>query len=181
MDKIDPVSIMDYKKRGGYQPLRKALAMKPQDVIDQMKLSGLRGRGGAGFPVWKKWSITSAAPGDKKYVICNADEGEPGTNKDRVILSGDPNSVFEGMAIAAYAVGAEKGYLYLRREYPYITPILEKTLENARGEGCLGSNIMGSQFSFEIEVVSGGGAYVCGEETALIESIEGRRGEPRFK
>jgi len=146
-----------------------------------MKLSGLRGRGGAGFPVWKKWSITSAAPGDKKYVICNADEGEPGTNKDRVILSGDPNSVFEGMAIAAYAVGAEKGYLYLRREYPYITPILEKTLENARGEGCLGSNIMGSQFSFEIEVVSGGGAYVCGEETALIESIEGRRGEPRFK
>lgn len=181
IDKIDPVSVIDYKKRGGYESLRKVLAMKPQDVIEQMKLSGLRGRGGAGFPVWKKWSITAAAPGDRKYVICNADEGEPGTNKDRVILSGDPNNVFEGMAIAAYAVGAEKGYLYLRREYPYITPILEQALKNAHGEGCLGSGIMGSSFSFDIEVVSGGGAYVCGEETALIESIEGRRGEPRFK
>ena len=179
--RIDPVSVKDYQKQGGYESLRKALSMKTEDVIAEMKRSGLRGRGGAGFPVWKKWSFTASAQSEQKYVICNADEGEPGTNKDRVILSGDPNSVFEGMAIAAYAVGADKGFLYLRREYPYITPILAKALENARAEGCLGKNILGSSFSFDIEVISGGGAYVCGEETALIESIEGRRGEPRFK
>ncbi len=179
--RIDPVSVKDYQKQGGYESLRKALSMKTEEVIAEMKRSGLRGRGGAGFPVWKKWSFTAFAQAGQKYVICNADEGEPGTNKDRVILSGDPNSVFEGMAIAAYAVGADKGFLYLRREYPYITPILAKALENARAEGCLGKNILGSTFSFDIEVISGGGAYVCGEETALIESIEGRRGEPRFK
>ncbi|MHC1786447.1 MAG: NADH-quinone oxidoreductase subunit NuoF [Christensenellales bacterium] len=181
IDKIDPLSVLDYKKRGGYEALRKALAMKPQDVIEQMKLSGLRGRGGAGFPVWKKWQIAAAAHSERKYIICNADEGEPGTNKDRVILSGDPNSVFEGMAIAAYAIGAEEGYLYLRREYLYVAPILEQALESARSESCLGSGILGSSFRFDITIVSGGGAYVCGEETALIESIEGRRGEPRFK
>ncbi len=181
LGRIDPVSVQDYQKQGGYGPLRKALSMKTEEVIAEMKRSGLRGRGGAGFPVWKKWSFTASAQSGQKYVICNADEGEPGTNKDRVILSGDPNSVFEGMAIAAYAVGADRGFLYLRREYPYVAPILDQALENARAEGCLGKNILGSSFSFDIEVISGGGAYVCGEETALIESIEGRRGEPRFK
>lgn len=179
--KIDPVSTQDYRKHGGYESLRKALSMKREEVVAELKRSGLRGRGGAGFPVWKKWSFTAEAQADQKYVICNADEGEPGTNKDRVILSSDPNSVFEGMAIAAYAVGANMGYLYLRREYQYVASILNEALENAQEEGCLGTNILGSPFSFEIEVVSGGGAYVCGEETALIESIEGRRGEPRFK
>jgi len=181
LEKIDPVSAPDYRRNGGYESLRKALCIRPMDVIEQMKRSGLRGRGGAGFPVWKKWRIAADAKAGQKYVICNADEGEPGTNKDRVILSNDPNSVFEGMAIAAYAVGADRGYLYLRREYPYVAPVLERALDSARHENCLGMNILGSSFSFDIEVISGGGAYVCGEETALIESIEGRRGEPRFK
>ena len=148
VDKIDPVSILDYKNRGGYESLRKVIMMKPEDVIEEMKRSGLRGRGGAGFPVWKKWSITSAVKADQKYVICNADEGEPGTNKDRVILSGDPNGVFEGMAIAAYAVGATKGFLYLRREYSYIVPILEQALENAQERGLPGREYPG--FSIQL-------------------------------
>ena len=181
VDRIDPVSALEYKKNGGYESLRKVLGMKPEQIIEEMKNSGLRGRGGAGFPVWKKWHITADTEADQKYVICNADEGEPGTNKDRVILSGDPNGVFEGMAIAAYTIGANRGFLYLRREYNYIVPILEQALANARSENCLGENILGSTFSFDIEIISGGGAYICGEETALIESIEGRRGDPRFK
>lgn len=178
---IDPVSIEDYRARGGYEALKKALSMTPQDVIKEIEKSGLRGRGGAGFPAFKKLSISAAVPAGQKYMICNADEGEPGTNKDRVVLSGDPNTVFEGMAIAAYAMGASKGIVYLRFEYPYIFPVLEQALENARAAGCLGENIFGSGFDFDIDVVSGGGAYVCGEETALIASIEGKRGEPRFK
>lgn len=179
---IDPVSISDYKSRGGYAALEKAVTkMSSDDVIDEIRSSGLRGRGGAGFSTAAKWGFTANTKAEQKYIICNADEGEPGTNKDRVVLSGDPNSVFEGMAIAGYAVGANKGYLYLRYEYPYIFPILEEALANARKEGCLGENLFGSDFSFDIEVVSGGGAYICGEETALIESIEGKRGEPRFK
>jgi len=178
---VDPVSVEDYRNRDGYGSLKKALGMKPADVIREMEISKLRGRGGAGFPTGMKWGYVAGAKSDQKYVICNADEGEPGTNKDRVVLSGDPHSVFEGMAIAGYAAGADKGFIYLRFEYPYIFPVLDEALENARKAGVLGKNIMGSGFSFDIEVVSGGGAYVCGEETALIESMEGRRGEPRFK
>lgn len=179
--KINPVSVEDYRSQGGYEALHQVLSMHPRDIIAEMKRSGLRGRGGAGFPLWKKWDFAAATPPGQKYVICNADEGEPGTNKDRVILSNDPGSVMEGMAIAAYAVGADKGYLYLRYEYPYLFPILEQAIENARRSGYLGKHILGSDFSFDIEVLSGGGAYVCGEETALIQSIEGKRGEPRFK
>lgn len=179
--KIDPVSIEDYRRQGGYEALGKALTMTPEAVIEEIRKSALRGRGGAGFPTWKKLSITSGVESDQKYMICNADEGEPGTNKDRVVLSNDPNSVFEGMAIAAYAIGASKGFIYLRYEYPYIFPILEEALENARRAGCIGKGILGTDFDFDIDVVSGGGAYVCGEETALIASLEGKRGEPRFK
>jgi NADH:ubiquinone oxidoreductase subunit F (NADH-binding) len=178
---INPISVDDYRKRGGYESLRKALTMPPADVIAEIEKSKLRGRGGAGFPTGRKWSFVLKAEADQKYVICNADEGEPGTNKDRIVLSNDPQSVFEGMAIAAWAVGASRGFLYLRFEYPYVFPILEQALQNAREAGCLGKNIFGTDFNFDITVVSGGGAYVCGEETALIESIEGKRGEPRFK
>jgi len=178
---IDPVSVEDYRKRGGYESLRKALTMPPEDVIAEMEKSKLRGRGGAGFSTARKWSFVFQAESEQKYVICNADEGEPGTNKDRIVLSNDPHSVFEGMAIAAWAVGADQGFLYLRFEYPYVFPVLEQALQNAREAGCLGKNIFGTDFNFDIIVVSGGGAYVCGEETALIESIEGKRGEPRFK
>jgi len=178
---IDPVNVDDYRKRGGYESLRKALTMPPEDVIAEIEKSKLRGRGGAGFPTARKWSFVLQAKSEQKYVICNADEGEPGTNKDRIVLSNDPHSVFEGMAIAAWAVGADQGFLYLRFEYPYVFPILEQALQNAREAGCLGKNIFGTDFNFDITVVSGGGAYVCGEETALIESIEGKRGEPRFK
>jgi len=179
--KIDPVSVEDYRGRGGYESLRKALGMTPEAVIAEVGKSKLRGRGGAGFPVARKWEFVLAEKSDQKYVICNADEGEPGTNKDRIVLSNDPHSVIEGMAIAAKATGADQGFLYLRFEYPYIFPIFEQALENAREAGCLGHNIFGTGFNFDIAVVSGGGAYVCGEETALIESIEGNRGEPRFK
>ena len=178
---VDPVSVEDYCARDGYQSLSKALSMQPSDVIAEMDASKLRGRGGAGFPVGRKWRFVAAEKAAQKYVICNADEGEPGTNKDRTVLAGDPHSVFEGMAIAAYATGADRGYIYLRFEYPYIFPVLEQALDNARKAGYLGTNILGSGFDFDITVVSGGGAYVCGEETALIESIEGKRGEPRFK
>ena len=178
---IDPVSVEDYRSKGGYEALRKALTMPPEEVIAEVDTSKLRGRGGAGFSTAQKWNFVLQAKSEQKYVICNADEGEPGTNKDRIILSNDPHSVFEGMAIAAWAVGANQAFLYLRFEYPYIFPILEEALENARKAGCLGKNIFGTDFNFDITVVSGGGAYVCGEETALIESIEGKRGEPRFK
>jgi len=178
---IDPVSIDDYRARGGYEGLRKALSVTPDQVIKEIETSALRGRGGAGFPTGKKLRISNGVEADQKYIICNADEGEPGTNKDRVILSNDPNTVLEGMAIAAYAAGATKGFVYLRYEYPYIFPILEEAIENATKAGCLGKNIFGSGFDFEVDVVSGGGAYVCGEETALIASISGKRGEPQFK
>ncbi len=179
--KIDPLSATEYISVGGYASLKKALSMKPSEIIDVITASKLRGRGGAGFPTGRKWSFVADSLSSQKYVICNADEGEPGTNKDRVVLSGDPHSVFEGMAIAARAVGADKGFLYLRYEYPDLFAKLREAIENAKKAGALGENIFGSDFSFDITVVSGGGAYVCGEETALIESIEGKRGEPRFK
>ena len=178
--KINPTCAKEYAAAGGYEALKKAIAA-PDTMIGIMKDSGLRGRGGAGFPTGLKWSFVKGTDADQKYVVCNADEGEPATNKDRIIMSGDPNSLFEGMAIAGAAVGADKGYIYLRAEYPYVRVILEKALEDARANGYLGKNIMGTGFSFDIEVRSSAGAYVCGEETALLESIEGRRGEPRYK
>jgi len=179
---IDPDNIDEYIARDGYQALGMVLRdMKPQEVIPVIKDSGLRGRGGAGFPTGLKWDFTFKAAGDEKYLICNADEGEPGTFKDRLILEGDPHSVIEGMAIAAYAIGASKGYIYFRGEYNLSIERLTQALQQAREYGLLGENILGSGFDFDIDIKVGAGAYVCGEETALINSIEGKRGEPRYK
>jgi NADH-quinone oxidoreductase subunit F len=161
-------------KYGEYAALKKALAMKPEDVIAEIKASGLVGRGGAAFPTGVKWEGAAKADGSPKYVICNADESEPGTFKDRVLLIDDPHRTLEGMCIAAYAIGATKGYIYIRGEYPYIVPVLENALNEARGAGYLGN-------AFDIEIRLGAGAYICGEETALFESIEGKRGFPRIK
>jgi NADP-reducing hydrogenase subunit HndC len=177
---IDPESIEDYIAHDGYAALGKALTeMKPADVIAEMTKSGLRGRGGAGFPSGAKMRAVVQAPGQPKYVICNADESEPGTFKDRLILEGDPHSIIEALAIAAYAVGASEGYVYVRGEYMLAQARLKKAIEQAREMGFLGEHIFGSDFSFDIHVHAGAGAYICGEETALIESIEGKRGEPR--
>jgi NADH-quinone oxidoreductase subunit F len=166
---------------GVYPGLAKALAMTPEDVVNEIKSSGLVGRGGAAFPTGIKWEGAAKAPGTEKYVICNADESEPGTFKDRILLLDDPHRTVEGMLIAGYAIGARKGYIYIRAEYPYILPVLENALNEARGANLLGENILGSGFSFEIEIRVGAGAYICGEETALFESIEGKRGFPRVK
>jgi len=168
-------------KYGEYSALKKALTMMPEDVIAEIKASGLVGRGGAAFPTGVKWEGAAKAEADQKYVICNADESEPGTFKDRILLLDDPHRTIEGMCITAYAIGASKGYLYIRAEYPYIFPVLENALSEARNAGLLGENILGSGFSFDIEVRVGAGAYICGEETALFESIEGKRGFPRVK
>lgn len=177
---IDPENIEDYIAEDGYQALAKVLtSMTPDQVIDEIMASGLRGRGGAGFPTGKKWQLTRAAPGDVKYVVCNADEGDPGAFMNRRVLEGDPHSVLEGMIIAAYAIGASQGYIYCRAEYPLAVHTLEIAIRQARDFGFLGENILGSDFSFDIEVRMGAGAFVCGEETALMASIEGRRGEPR--
>lgn len=179
---INPESIEEYIAVGGYEALGKALLeMKPQDVIQEIKNSGLRGRGGAGFPTGLKWELAFKAKGSPKYIICNADEGEPGTFKDRLILEGDPHRVIEGMVIAGYAVGATKGYIYVRGEYELSIERLEKSISQAKEYGFLGDNIFGTDFSFDLSIKKGAGAYVCGEETALIESLEGKRGEPRFK
>jgi [NiFe] hydrogenase diaphorase moiety large subunit len=160
--------------------LKSGLQLTPQALIDVVRDSGIRGRGGAGFPTGLKWGFTAAAPGDKKYIICNADEGEPGTFKDRVILSNWADLVFEGMTLAGYAIGADEGILYLRGEYTFLRPALEKCLAERRSQGLLGSNVGGKDgFSFDIHIHMGSGAYVCGEETALIEALEGRRGEAR--
>ena len=166
---------------GSYPALAKALGRKPEEIVNEIKASGLVGRGGAAFPTGIKWEGAAKAPGTEKYVICNADESEPGTFKDRILLLDDPHRTIEGMAIAAYAIGARQGYLYIRGEYPYILPILETALTEAREANLLGENILGSGFSFDIEVRVGAGAYICGEETALFESIEGKRGFPRVK
>lgn len=179
---INPESIEEYIGVGGYEALGKALLeMTPQDVIQEIKSSGLRGRGGAGFPTGLKWELAYKAKGSPKYIICNADEGEPGTFKDRLILEGDPHKTIEGMIIAGYAVGANRGYIYVRGEYELSIERLEKALSQAREYGFLGENIFGTEFSFDIYIKKGAGAYICGEETALIESLEGKRGEPRFK
>ena len=166
---------------GRYPALAKALGMKPEEVVAEVKSSGLVGRGGAAFPAGIKWEGAAKAPGTEKYVICNADESEPGTFKDRILLSDDPHRTIEGMVIAAHATGAGKGYIYIRAEYPYILPVLENALNEAREANLLGENILGAGFSFDIELRVGAGAYICGEETALFESIEGKRGFPRVK
>lgn len=177
---IDPEKIEEYIAVGGYEALARVLTeMTPEEVIAEMTRSGLRGRGGAGFPTGKKWQAVREARGNPKYVICNADEGDPGAFMDRAILEGDPHSVLEGMAIAAYAVGAEKGYIYVRAEYPLAVKRLEVAIAQARKMGLLGPRIFETDFSFDIELRMGAGAFVCGEETALIASIEGKRGEPR--
>lgn len=179
---IDPESILEYIAHEGYQALGKCVtSMAPCDVVEVLKESGLRGRGGAGFPTGLKWSFTANTASDQKYIVCNADEGEPGTFKDRLILEGDPHAIIEGMAIAGYAVGADKGFIYIRGEYKLSIERLNKAIGQARETGLLGKSIFGTEFSFDIEVRSGAGAYVCGEETALLESIEGNRGEPRNK
>ncbi len=176
---IDPESLEQYVARGGYMGLLKALRLTPDEVIAEVSRSGLRGRGGAGFPTGQKWALTRSNPGELKYMICNADEGDPGAYMDRSILEGDPHSVIEGMIIGAYAIGARIGIVYVRSEYPLAVLTMEKAIEQARQAGFLGRNILGSGFDFELKIVKGQGAFVCGEETALIASIEGRPGEPR--
>lgn len=171
--KIDPLKIEDYIGQGGYKALEKARSMGQEALIAEVKRSNLRGRGGAGFNCGQKWSFAYQTSADKKFVVCNADEGEPGTYKDRLIMENDPQSLLEGMAICGYAIGAQQGFIYCRGEYPQVADILNQAIAQAKEKGVLGD--------FEVEVRSGAGAYVCGEETALIESIEGKRGEPRFK
>jgi len=179
---IDPTSVEEYIARGGYEALGKALSeMRPMDVVEAVRQSGLRGRGGAAFPTGVKWELTADACGPDKVIICNADEGEPGNFKDRLILEGDPHLVVESMVIGGYAIGASKGYIYIRGEYHQSVDHLAKAIAAAREMELLGDDILGSGFSFDIEVFKGAGAYVCGEETALLESLEGGRGEARMK
>jgi len=177
---IDPENIEEYIGRDGYQALAKVLTqMTPQDVIDVILASGLRGRGGAGFPTGLKWKFAKASNGPVKYVCCNADEGDPGAFMDRSVLEGDPHVVIEAMAIAAYAIGSNQGYVYIRAEYPIAVQRLQKAIDQAKEYGLLGDDIFGTGFSFDLEIRLGAGAFVCGEETALMTSIEGKRGEPR--
>ena len=179
---INPDSIEEYIVHDGYLALGKALSeMKPEDIVTELKDSGLRGRGGAGFPTGSKWSFVAGTQSDKKYVICNADESEPGTFKDRLILEGDPHSIIEAMVIAGFAVDADEGYIYVRGEYGLVQTRLLKAITQAKEKGFLGKNILNSGFNFDLHVHAGAGAYICGEETALIESIEGKRGEPRSR
>ena len=177
---IDPESIDEYIAHGGYEALKTVLTeMSPQRVIEKITASGLRGRGGAGFPTGVKWGFAAREPGSDKYFICNADEGDPGAFMDRSVLEGDPHRVLEGMAIGAYAIGATHGYFYVRAEYPLAIRRIEKAIAQATTAGLIGENILGSNFSFEVQIKAGAGAFVCGEETALIASIEGKRGMPR--
>jgi len=179
---IDPASIEDYLAIGGYKTLAKALtSMQPVEIIEEIKKSGLRGRGGGGFPAGRKWESCRNASGDKRYVICNADEGDPGAYMDRSLLEGNPHSVLEGMIIGAYAIGANEGYVYVRNEYPLAVKNLRIALDQARERGLLGRNILGSGFDFSVKINRGGGAFVCGESTAMMASIEGYSGEPRPK
>ncbi len=179
---INPEEIDEYIAFDGYKALEKVLTqMTPDDVINVIKASGLRGRGGAGFPTGKKWELTKASEEKQKYVVCNADEGDPGAFMDRSILEGDPHAVLEAMAIAAYSIGANQGYIYVRAEYPIAVHRLQVAIDQAREYGILGKNIFGTNFDFDIDIRLGAGAFVCGEETALLESIEGKRGQPRVK
>ncbi|MFW6387856.1 MAG: NADH-ubiquinone oxidoreductase-F iron-sulfur binding region domain-containing protein [bacterium] len=178
--RIDPTSLAEYRAAEGYKGLERAIsALSPEQVVEEVKVSGLRGRGGAGFPTWRKWSFTKDSPDEVKYVVCNADEGDPGAFMDRSIIEGDPHSIIEGMAIAAYAIGASQGFVYVRAEYPLAVERLSNAIQQAREAGILGTSVIGSAFSFDLEIRMGSGAFVCGEETALMASIEGRRGEPR--
>ncbi len=178
--KIDPENIDEYIAVGGYEAAGKALSqMKPKEIIEEVKNSGLRGRGGGGFPTGLKWQFANSAEGDKKYVICNADEGDPGAFMDRSLLEGDPHRIIEGMLIAGYAIGADEGYVYVRAEYPLAIERLEKAIEDAKEYGLLGENIFNSGFNFKLNIKKGAGAFVCGEETALMASIEGKRGMPK--
>lgn len=178
---IDPENINHYIANGGYEGLAKALRMKSQEVIDEVRKSGLRGRGGAGFTTGVKWQFCHDAPGDMKYVICNADEGDPGAFMDRALLEGDPHAVLEGILIGAYAIGAPEGYIYIRAEYPLAIQRLRIAIKQMEECGLIGENIMGSDFGFHIKIKEGAGAFVCGEETAMMASIEGRRGMPRSR
>ena len=181
--KLNPTSLEQYKQRQGYQAIEKILkeGMTPEQVIEEVKVSSLRGRGGAGFPTATKWGFARSAQGDVKYLVCNGDEGDPGAFMDRSLLEGDPHNILEGMLVAAYAIGASKGYAYIRAEYPLALEYFGKALRDAREAGYLGKNILGSDFSFDIKVKEGAGAFVCGEETALLASIEGQRGMPRIR
>lgn len=180
--KIDPENIEEYIAFDGYKALEKVLTEMSQDeVIEEITKSNLRGRGGAGFPTGKKWAFTKMAKGDQKYVVCNADEGDPGAFMDRSILEGDPHCVLEAMMIAGYSIGANEGYIYVRAEYPIAVRRFSKAIEQAREYGILGKNIWNTGFDFDVHIRLGAGAFVCGEETALLESIEGRRGQPRLK
>ncbi|HNT52452.1 MAG TPA: NADP oxidoreductase, partial [Candidatus Syntrophosphaera sp.] len=179
---IDPESIDEYIGAGGYEAWEKALTqMKPEDIVNEVKKSGLKGRGGAGFPAGLKWSFTAPLNAPQKYVVVNADEGEPGTFKDRLIMEGDPHQLLEGIMICARAVGATKAWIYIRGEYKLCIERLRKAIAQAREYGLLGKNILESGFDLDIDIRIGAGAYVCGEETALIESLEGNRGNPRWK
>lgn len=178
---VDPGSIDDYLERGGYQGLKKALSLSPEEVIGEIELSGLRGRGGAGFPTGVKWRSCREVSSDTKYMICNGDEGDPGAFMDRSIMEGDPHSVLEGLIIGAYAIGASKGFLYIRDEYGLALSYVQAAMEEAKRSGYLGENILNSGFHFDCEIVRGGGAFVCGESSALMNSIEGKVGEPRAK
>lgn len=180
--RINPEKLEDYISNNGYKAAKKALTeMTPEEVIEEIKISGLAGRGGAGFPTWFKWNAARASKGDKKYIICNADEGDPGAFMDRSVIEGDPHNLIEGMLIGAYAIGADEGYVYVRAEYPLAIARLRRAISQAEAEGFLGENIFGSHFSFTLKIKVGAGAFVCGEETALIESLEGSRGMPRLK
>lgn len=178
---INPENIDEYIARDGYEALAQVLQGTPQEAIETVKKSGLRGRGGGGFPTGLKWEIASKSPGKEKYVVCNADEGDPGAFMDRSILESDPNSVIEAMAICGYCIGASKGLVYIRAEYPLAVKRLQIAMKQARDYGLLGDDILGSGFNFDIEIRYGAGAFVCGEETALIHSMEGKRGEPTVK
>ena len=177
----DPLSLADYRSHDGLKGLEKAVAMSPADIVKEVTDSGLRGRGGAGFPTGIKWKTVLDTAADRKYIVCNADEGDSGTFADRMIMEGDPFVLIEGMAIAGIAVGATKGYVYIRSEYPHAVAAMEQAVRIARREGVLGASVLGSPFAFDMEVRVGAGAYVCGEETSLLDSLEGKRGEVRAK
>ena len=179
---INPDEIDAYTADDGYQALEKVLkTMTPEEVIEQIKISGLGGRGGAGFPTWFKWNAARQSPGDEKYLICNADEGDPGAFMDRAVIESDPHNLIEGMLIGAYAIGAKEAVVYVRAEYPLAIVRLTNAIKQAEAKGYLGENILGTGFSCKMRIKAGAGAFVCGEETALIESLEGNRGMPRLK
>jgi len=179
---INPESVRDYIAVNGYQALAKSLeSIQPEKLVDMILDSGLRGRGGGGFPTGKKWDAARRTRNEVKYVVCNADEGDPGAFMDRAVLEGDPHAVLEGMALCAHAIGATHGFIYVRAEYPLAIQRLETAIAEAREWGFLGKRVMGHPFDFDVELKLGAGAFVCGEETALIQSIEGKRGEPVHK